>query len=179
VDSASTRARNRLLEVRATVEDRQRIDRAVAASGTDLTGFVITHLRPSTRIHGQDGGGLRAGAQAVENRMALPTGASRGSSASASGLQTAVRMNTSNLAPSMATLTLRNVPDELVARLKQRAKQNRRSLNSEVIECLEQEVKAPADLEAWLARVDALRAQIKGPPIPVQELVDAVERESH
>jgi plasmid stability protein len=88
-------------------------------------------------------------------------------------------MNTSNLAPSMATLTLRNVPDELVARLKQRAKQNRRSLNSEVIECLEQEVKAPADLEAWLARVDALRAQIKGPPLPVQELVDAVERESH
>ena len=45
LDSASTRSRNRRIEVRATAEDRQLIDRAVAASGTDLTGFVITHLR--------------------------------------------------------------------------------------------------------------------------------------
>ena len=79
----------------------------------------------------------------------------------------------------MATLTLRNVPDALVARLKQRARQKRRSLNSEAIQCLEQEGKAPADLETWMTRVDALRAQIQGPPIPVEELVAAVERESH
>lgn len=45
MESASSRSRNRRLEVRATAEDRQLIDRAVAASGTDLTGFVITHLR--------------------------------------------------------------------------------------------------------------------------------------
>ncbi|MFM9103646.1 MAG: DUF1778 domain-containing protein [Cyanobium sp.] len=45
MEPASSRSRNRRLEVRATAEDRQLIDRAVAASGTDLTGFVITHLR--------------------------------------------------------------------------------------------------------------------------------------
>jgi uncharacterized protein (DUF1778 family) len=45
LDAASTRSRNRRIEVRATAEDRQLIDRAVIASGTDLTGFVITHLR--------------------------------------------------------------------------------------------------------------------------------------
>ena len=45
MESATSRSRNRRLEVRATAEDRQLIDRAVAASGTDLTGFVITHLR--------------------------------------------------------------------------------------------------------------------------------------
>lgn len=45
MESASSRSRNRRLEVRATAEDRQLIDRAAAASGTDLTGFVITHLR--------------------------------------------------------------------------------------------------------------------------------------
>lgn len=45
MELASSRSRNRRLEVRATAEDRQLIDRAVAASGTDLTGFVITHLR--------------------------------------------------------------------------------------------------------------------------------------
>ncbi len=37
----------------------------------------------------------------------------------------------------MATLTLRNVPDELVARLKARAKRHRRSLNNETIASLE------------------------------------------
>ena len=45
MDPASTRSRNRRIEVRATAEDRLLIDRAVAATGTDLTGFVITHLR--------------------------------------------------------------------------------------------------------------------------------------
>ncbi|MFM9088097.1 MAG: DUF1778 domain-containing protein [Cyanobium sp.] len=45
MEPASSRSRNRRLEVRATAEDRQLIDRAGAASGTDLTGFVITHLR--------------------------------------------------------------------------------------------------------------------------------------
>jgi uncharacterized protein (DUF1778 family) len=45
IEPASSRSRNRRLEVRATAEDRQLIDRAVAASGTDLTGFVICHLR--------------------------------------------------------------------------------------------------------------------------------------
>jgi plasmid stability protein len=37
----------------------------------------------------------------------------------------------------MATLTLRNVPDELVARLKARAKRHRRSLYNETIAALE------------------------------------------
>ena len=37
----------------------------------------------------------------------------------------------------MATLTLRNVPDELVARIKARAKRHRRSLNNETIAALE------------------------------------------
>ncbi|AFY29111.1 DUF1778 domain-containing protein [Cyanobium gracile] len=45
MDNAPTRARDRRLEVRATAKDRQLIDRAVAASGIDLTEFVITHLR--------------------------------------------------------------------------------------------------------------------------------------
>jgi uncharacterized protein (DUF1778 family) len=45
LDPVSTRSRNRRIEVRATAEDRLLIDRAVIASGTDLTGFVITHLR--------------------------------------------------------------------------------------------------------------------------------------
>jgi hypothetical protein len=38
----------------------------------------------------------------------------------------------------MPTLTLKNVPEELVARLKEEAAQNRRSLNRETVARLEQ-----------------------------------------
>lgn len=40
----------------------------------------------------------------------------------------------------MATLTLKNVPEELVEQLKEEAKQNRRSLNQEALSRLESSV---------------------------------------
>lgn len=43
------RARSERLEVRTTPEDRALINRAVAASGTDLTDFVITNLTTASR----------------------------------------------------------------------------------------------------------------------------------
>ena len=75
----------------------------------------------------------------------------------------------------MATLTLRNVPDELVARLKARAKQHRRSLNNETIAALEladatltaatpplaAATMAP-DWETALARVREIQARFPG-----------------
>ena len=42
----------------------------------------------------------------------------------------------------MATVTLKNVPEELVRRLKQEAKQNRRSLNQEALARLESSLTA-------------------------------------
>jgi len=43
----------------------------------------------------------------------------------------------------MATLTLKNVPGELVDVLKQEAKQNRRSLNQEALSRLERSLESP------------------------------------
>ena len=40
---AATRRRNRRMDLRTTAEERDLIDRAVAATGTDLTEFVVTH----------------------------------------------------------------------------------------------------------------------------------------
>lgn len=37
----------------------------------------------------------------------------------------------------MATLTIKNIPDELYARLKAQAERHRRSLNGEAVVCLE------------------------------------------
>ena len=44
-----TRHRNRRIELRATDEERALIDRAVAASGTDRTDFIITHASDAAR----------------------------------------------------------------------------------------------------------------------------------
>jgi plasmid stability protein len=58
----------------------------------------------------------------------------------------------------MATLTIKNVPEPLVRRLKSQAARHRRSLNREVIACLEV-VAQPVVVEATeaLQRIRALR----------------------
>lgn len=47
--SISTRARDKRLEVRTTLEERNLIDRAVDVVGTDLTSFVVTNLVDASR----------------------------------------------------------------------------------------------------------------------------------
>lgn len=58
----------------------------------------------------------------------------------------------------MATLTIKNISDRVVKRLKARAVQHHRSLNYEVIVCLEVAAQAtPVDPDSFLARVRSLR----------------------
>ncbi|HEU5197293.1 MAG TPA: plasmid stability protein, partial [Methylomirabilota bacterium] len=58
----------------------------------------------------------------------------------------------------MATLTIKNVPGPVLRRLKARAATHRRSLNLEVIACLEALVRPkPVDTDALLAGVRAIR----------------------
>jgi uncharacterized protein (DUF1778 family) len=45
----ATRTRDRRLEVRTTSEERDLIDRAAEATGSDLTSFVIAHLTDAAR----------------------------------------------------------------------------------------------------------------------------------
>ena len=56
----------------------------------------------------------------------------------------------------MPTLTLKNIPDELHARLKASAALNRRSLNSEILIRLEQDVSRP--VVDTLVQAETLRA---------------------
>ncbi|MDA8107698.1 MAG: Arc family DNA-binding protein [Betaproteobacteria bacterium] len=59
----------------------------------------------------------------------------------------------------MLTLTLKNIPKELHARLKQAADRNRRSLNSEILVRLESEFAAPTvDAETLARRLKAFTA---------------------
>lgn len=61
----------------------------------------------------------------------------------------------------MATLTIKNIPEELRARLRESASEHRRSMNSEAISCLESVlVGSQVDPHEFLAQVRALRGRM-------------------
>ncbi|CAN5527744.1 hypothetical protein BH09GEM1_BH09GEM1_00280 [soil metagenome] len=71
----------------------------------------------------------------------------------------------------MPTLTIKGVPDALYLRLKQRAAEHRRSLNSEILAALEQVIAgAPPDPQALLARADAIRNKLNVTPLTEAQL---------
>jgi plasmid stability protein len=60
----------------------------------------------------------------------------------------------------MITITLKNIPEDLHKRLKERAAQHHRSLNNEAIACLETALKSrQVDTEALLKRARDLRSR--------------------
>jgi plasmid stability protein len=75
------------------------------------------------------------------------------------------------------TLTLKNIPDEVYARLKAAAEAHRRSLNSEAIVCLESVLlRGRVDPRERLARVRALRATLPKTRFRARD-IDAFKRE--
>ncbi len=62
----------------------------------------------------------------------------------------------------MATMTIKNMPEDLYAALKETAAANRRSLNSQAILSLERAVKSkPVDMRRLVSRIRARRAKLK------------------
>lgn len=70
----------------------------------------------------------------------------------------------------MASLTLKGVPDDLLARLKREAAEQRRSLNGEVLHRLEKSVSDQASTEAALEEIRRYRVHPQGGPLTVGEL---------
>lgn len=74
----------------------------------------------------------------------------------------------------MATLTLKNIPDELHALLKESAERNRRSLNSEILIRLESAFTAPVvDVRAHARE---LKAFTDAQPMADHAVVDPYKR---
>jgi len=63
----------------------------------------------------------------------------------------------------VATLHIRNVPEEVVATLKKRADRGGRSLNAEVVETLSEAARR-SRVDEILANIDRIKARIKNPP---------------
>ena len=58
----------------------------------------------------------------------------------------------------MATITVKNIPDELYAQLKKGAKANQRSINREVIYAIRRAVVVqPLDVDEWLKETREIR----------------------
>lgn len=75
----------------------------------------------------------------------------------------------------MATLNIRNVPEEVVAVLKARAAGRGDSLNGEVVRTLT-EAAGRRSVDEILAGIDAIRARLPVPR-PWDEFMDALDRE--
>ena len=74
----------------------------------------------------------------------------------------------------MATVTVKNIPDELYERLRSVAEINRRSINSEIIMCIENNViSRRIDLEEVLENARQLRRLTARHPISDEEFNQA------
>lgn len=74
----------------------------------------------------------------------------------------------------MPTLTIKGLPPELYRRLKAQAAAHRRSLNGEIIVCLERSLTAgPIDPSGWLQEVQAFRRGLKVRALTTREVAAA------
>lgn len=75
----------------------------------------------------------------------------------------------------MSSLTIKSIPEELLAHLRKSAALQRRSLNSEVLMRLEQSVGSTRiDPDVFLARVSALQRRTELPPLTDKVLERAI-----
>lgn len=78
----------------------------------------------------------------------------------------------------MATLTLKNVPGELVDQLKEEARQNRRSLNQEALSRLENSIALrKRSAEETIAALRRLHKRLGSRPILTDALIERAKRE--
>ena len=75
----------------------------------------------------------------------------------------------------MPALTIKNIPDDVYNALKNKAKQQHRSINSEVITCLERTLLPKRiSTEERLSTIRALRSQVKSGAITAEDIDQAI-----
>jgi hypothetical protein len=76
----------------------------------------------------------------------------------------------------VTTFTVKNIPPSLYEKLKKSAELNRRSINREIIVCIEKSVQSQAlDTNSVLAKARKFRSLTKAVPITDDELIRAIE----
>jgi antitoxin FitA len=76
------------------------------------------------------------------------------------------------------SITLKNIPEPIYQRIKLAAKRHHRSMNSEIIACLEQTLAPqPVDIDTRLETARRLREKYAGPELGFDDIAGAIERE--
>jgi len=76
----------------------------------------------------------------------------------------------------MITFTVKNIPSSLYEKLKKSAELNRRSINSEIIVCIEKSVQSQVlDTNRILTNAQRLRSLTQAVPITDDELIKTIE----
>lgn len=76
----------------------------------------------------------------------------------------------------MTTITLKNIPDDLYERLKLQAQVHRRSVNSELIHCLETVLRPKRiTAEERLKRIRGLRPRIDPQAVSAEDILEAID----
>jgi len=79
----------------------------------------------------------------------------------------------------MPTITVKNIPPDLYNLLKHSAQINRRSINSEILFCLEKSLRSKrVDPDTLLAEIKALHQAYSGPPL-TDEFLQKAKAEGH
>ncbi|HET6528006.1 MAG TPA: Arc family DNA-binding protein [Balneolaceae bacterium] len=76
----------------------------------------------------------------------------------------------------MPSITVKNIPDEIYSKVREQADAHHRSINSEIIACLEQSVQARSiSAEEILQEARRMRKKAKG-SLSSQEIEDAINQ---
>jgi len=77
----------------------------------------------------------------------------------------------------MPALTIKNLPDDLYEELKQLAESHRRSINSEVIVCLEKVLRPNRlSIDERIQKAKMLREKIQGDPVSPDDIENAINQ---
>jgi plasmid stability protein len=75
------------------------------------------------------------------------------------------------------SITLKNIPGPIYQRIKLAAQRNHRSMNNEIIACLEEILTPhPVDVEIRLADAQRLRDRYTGPVLTFEDIDVAIDR---
>lgn len=74
----------------------------------------------------------------------------------------------------MTTITVKKIPEDLYQRLRETAALHRRSINSEIIVCIDHAMRSErVSTEVVLERARRLRARSETGPVPISEVIAA------
>ena len=77
----------------------------------------------------------------------------------------------------MHSITIKNIPSELYEKLKSKARVNRRSINNEVIHCIDRSLRSHRiDPEEFIVRIESIHRKHTFPRITAKDLKEGIRK---